>query len=71
MEALRLAGEFSQLISELPNGFLQTRMVNFNYRTLRNIYLQRGGHKLPEWSAFIQEVLASINHPEFINNKKE
>ena len=31
----------------LPEGFLQTRMWCMNYKTLRNVILQRRSHRLP------------------------
>lgn len=34
---------------KLPEGFLQTRTVDFNYAELLNIYYQRKNHKLSEW----------------------
>lgn len=37
----------------LPEGYLQMRLWNTNYAELMNIYKQRKGHKLPEWSEFI------------------
>jgi len=30
------------------------RIVMFNYQTLRNIYLQRKNHRLPDWQIFIK-----------------
>ena len=40
--------------ANLPEGYLQTRLVLVSYQTLRRIWLQRRGHKLPEWAEFIQ-----------------
>ena len=37
----------------LPSGYLQTRIINYNYQTLRRIWLQRENHKLPQWKVFI------------------
>jgi hypothetical protein len=36
----------------LPEGFLQRRIVCASYKSLRNIYWQRAGHKLREWELF-------------------
>ena len=41
-----------QIVSNLPDGYLQTRMVNTNAKTLKNIYNQRKDHKLTEWREF-------------------
>lgn len=40
------------IIQILPESFNQTRTVNLNYQTLRNIYHQRKGHRLHEWYTF-------------------
>lgn len=66
LEGLRREGKFAQVNSELSNGYLQTRVVNLNYKTLRNIINQRRGHKLGEWEYFINRVLELVNRPEFL-----
>lgn len=43
---------FVSIISNLPDGFLQTRLLNINAKSLRNIYFQRKNHKLKEWKEF-------------------
>lgn len=43
---------FMEIITNLPDGFLQTRLVNINAKSLRNIYQQRYAHKLQEWKDF-------------------
>ncbi len=40
------------LLVNLPVSWLQTRMFDCNYQTLRNIYHQRKNHKLTEWHKF-------------------
>jgi hypothetical protein len=40
------------IISNLPDGYLQTRMVNVNAKCLRNIYAQRKCHELSQWRKF-------------------
>ena len=40
------------IISNLPDGYLQTRMVNVNAKSLRNMYFQRRDHKLSQWRDF-------------------
>lgn len=50
----------------LPEGFLQTRMWCMNYKTLRNIILQRRSHRLPHWKAFIRQTLDQVEHPELL-----
>lgn len=43
---------FGVIAGNLPDGYLQTRMVNLNAKSLRNIYRQRKDHKLAEWKDF-------------------
>lgn len=50
----------------LPENFLQRRIWCMNYKTLQNIYNQRKNHFLPEWKIFLESVLKSISHSEFI-----
>jgi hypothetical protein len=57
---------FLELKNTLPEGFLQRRIWHFNYKTLQNIYNQRKDHRLPQWHSFINHVICSIEHPEFI-----
>lgn len=42
--------------ANLPEGFLQTRLVMVSYQTLRRIWLQRRKHKLGEWHEFIESM---------------
>lgn len=43
---------WKELIRLLPESWLQTRMFDCDYATLRNIYFWRKNHKLAEWRAF-------------------
>ena len=40
------------IVSNLPDGYLQTRLVNINAKSLRNMYFQRKDHKLSQWRDF-------------------
>ena len=44
---------WKELVRWLPESWLQTRTMTFNYEILRNIAHQRTGHKLTEWKTFI------------------
>lgn len=55
----------------LPEGFLQRRIWVMNYRVLQNIYNQRKSHRLPQWHVFLDTVLESLEHPEFIIKQGE
>ena len=57
---------FDQLKAELPEGFLQRRIVCINYRTLRHIMEQRRNHRLEGWCLFIQSIKEQAQHPEFL-----
>jgi len=59
---------FLRMKRNLPEGFLQTRMVNANYKVLRNIVAQRINHRLPEWQVFIN-ALRELPKAEWINPK--
>jgi hypothetical protein len=60
------AGDLVAVKKRLPEGFLQTRMWCMNYKTLRNIILQRRTHRLPHWKEFIRQTLEQIEHPELL-----
>lgn len=60
LEALRLrraeAGDrdaWLALVQMLPCAWLQKRTWTANYAVLRNICIQRRGHRLPEWGEFV------------------
>lgn len=59
-------GDINVLKMNLPEGFLQRRVVNTNYKTLRNVLWQREGHRLKWWGVFRDAVLAQVEHPEFL-----
>ena len=59
-------GEFYLVKSNLPEGFLQRRIVVTNYQTLRRIIRQRHRHKLPEWQILITTILDQIEHGELL-----
>ena len=59
-------GDITTLKMNLPEGFLQRRMVTLNYKVLRNIIAQREGHRLKQWAIFIDEVRRQVQHPEFL-----
>lgn len=65
---MRDKGDINALKMNLPEGFLQRRVVCTNYKVLRNVIAQRTGHRLKQWGVFIQEVLAQAQHPEFLTN---
>jgi hypothetical protein len=56
----------SILKKNLPEGWLQERIVKTSYKTLKWILEQRDGHRLESWKIFNKEIYNQIEHPEFI-----
>ena len=70
----RLTGRSLQVVKwNLPEGFLQSRVVNLNYKVLRGMFNQRWNHNLEQWQTFIKEMRGQLEHPELLptNNKQE
>ena len=59
---------FMEIIGNLPDSFLQTRLVNINAKSLRNIYMQRRHHKLKEWRDFC-EFIKTLPQGDLITNE--
>ena len=51
---------FFMLKNDLPEGFLQRRIVCLNLKALQNMYMQRKTHRLPEWHKFFEDIIAGI-----------
>ena len=49
--------------SVLPEGFLQGRLCCFNYKTLRNMILQRRNHRLTEWQNLLYKIAIQLQFP--------
>ena len=47
-----LKDAYLEILYSNPAGFTLTARMTTNYRCLRNIYMQRKDHRLPEWRAF-------------------
>lgn len=68
--------DFNRILSEepdittlkmnLPEGWLQERIISTNYKTLQNIVAQRENHRLVQWKEFCSSLKDQIEHPEFI-----
>jgi len=59
---------FDKLKNELPEGFLQRRIICTNYKVLRHIITQRKKHKLPKWEVFIRNILTQANDANYLVN---
>jgi hypothetical protein len=65
--AKRLKEDVLQKVKwNLPEGFLQSRVVNLNYKVLRHMFIQRHDHKLAQWQTFIYYITHNCRHPELL-----
>jgi hypothetical protein len=62
------AGDLVRLKNELPEGFLQRRVVCTNYKVLRTMVAQRRTHRSPCWRVFCDAVVRQAEHPEFLRD---
>ncbi len=62
----RCKGDVTTLKMNLPEGFLQRRLVVTNYKVLQNIVAQRQDHRLKQWKQFCEQIQKQIQFPEFI-----
>lgn len=54
------------LKNALPEGFMQRRIWVVNYKTLRNILLQRTTHRLPHWKLFCAAIRVQALAPHLL-----
>jgi hypothetical protein len=53
LNSLRHKKDFKTLVGSLPMSYLYTRIMKMNYQTLRNIYIDRKGHRYDYWEEFL------------------
>lgn len=70
LNSYRTMGQLDQLKNVLGEGYLQRRIVNTNYKVLRNMITQRHNHKLKEWREFCQLIPTIVQHPELLTKKE-
>lgn len=58
--------DITQLKENLPEGFLQRRVVCTNYKVLRNIINQREGHRYKRWNEFKEQLLPQLMCKEYL-----
>ena len=51
---------FFTMKNDLPEGFLQRRIVCLNAKALQNMYTQRRAHRLPEWHQFFDDIITQL-----------
>ena len=56
----------SLIIGNLPDGYLQTRLLNVNAKCLRNMYFQRREHKLKQWRDFCAWIKTELPYGDLI-----
>ena len=64
----RLKRMYLEILYSNPAGFTLTARMTTNYRCLRNIYIQRHNHRLPEWRAFCKWIETLPYAKEFLIN---
>lgn len=53
-----------QIKQKLPEGFLQRRVWHMNLAVMKNIWVQRHQHRLPQWRTFCDAVVEAT--PDFL-----
>jgi hypothetical protein len=53
LNSLRHKKDFKTLVDSLPMSYLYTRVMKLNYQTLRNIWIDRRGHRYDYWLEFL------------------
>jgi len=61
--------DINRIKKNLPEGWLQERLVCTNYKALQNIVSQRQDHRLTEWQDFVEWLLCNVEYPEYIDEK--
>ena len=59
-------GKWETVKWNLPESFMQRRIVCLNYMALQRIVRQRKNHKLEEWQEFIGQIMDQVEFPGFL-----
>ena len=54
------------IVGNLPDAYLQTRLLNVNAKCLRNMYFQRRDHKLKQWRDFCAWIKEELPYGDLI-----
>ena len=57
---------FMEIKNNLPEGFLQRRIICTNYKTIRHIINQRENHRLEEWKVFCEYLKENCRYSEWL-----
>lgn len=63
-----LKRKYLEILYSNPSGFKITARMATNYRCLRNIYIQRKDHRLPEWRVFCNWITTLPYADKFLTN---
>lgn len=63
-----LKEKYLEILYSNPAGFKITARMATNYRCLRNIYIQRKDHRLPEWRVFCDWIATLPYADKFLTN---
>jgi hypothetical protein len=69
LNALIAEEKWQEVKHDLPESFLQRRIVCLNYMVLQRMIRQRAAHRLGEWRMFIGAILAQVEHPELLDQE--
>ena len=58
------------IIGNLPDAYLQTRLLNVNAKCLRNMYFQRRDHKLKQWRDFCDWIKTELPYGDLITAER-
>ncbi len=61
-----LVEKYLEILYNTPAGFELTARMTTNYRCLKNIYVQRHDHRLPEWREFCRWIETLPYAPQLI-----
>jgi len=64
------AKDFMAAKVNLPEGFLQQRVVVLSYMSLRRMRKQRYNHKLEEWRVLCDNIASQVTKPQWIIETK-
>jgi len=63
---LGLTTDINRLKDNLPEGFLQSRVICTNYKALQGMIQQRKKHRLKEWPEFCEQIMEQTAHPYYL-----
>jgi hypothetical protein len=61
--------DITRLKDNLPEGWLQERLVCTNYKVLQHIASQRQKHRYKHWRTFLEELKQKLKFPEFLDRE--